>query len=119
MRLADLEREALLEDVAEEKAVQEARVDARHAHHAAAAHGRNALARRLAAAGLHFQLGEHGFDRTALGLEAHRVDDSVDAAEVRGLDDHLGSVDLVEVDRHSTVEFPGSGCNPTSRPQDL
>jgi hypothetical protein len=89
VRLAHLEGQALLEGIAEQEAVDEARIHARHAHHAAAPRGRDALAQRLAAGAFHLQVGQHRFQRAALGLEADRVDGRVDAVAAGGGEDDL------------------------------
>jgi hypothetical protein len=77
--LAHLEGQALVEGVAEQEAVDEARIHAGHADHTAAPRGGDALAQRLAAGTFELQGGERRLQRAALGLETDRVDGGVDA----------------------------------------
>src|SRR5690606_15992438 len=85
--LTHLEGQALVEGVTEQETVDETGVDAGHTDGTATAHGRDALAQRLADAALQTQVLQHRLGSAALGFEAHRVDHRIHTAATRGLFD--------------------------------
>ncbi len=111
VRLAHLKADAFIERIAKQEAVDKARIDARHAHHAAATHRRDALAQRFAATALDFEIRQHGFRQAAFGLKTDRIDNGVHAAVARRVFNNKCRriVVFIEVNRDNAVTLFGEG----------
>ena len=105
MGLSHFEYQPLLKGIAKKKTMYESGINPRHADSATAAHGCDALTKRLATAAFKFQVCHHSSQRAPLGFKSHRIDSGINAPAGRIVDNNFSRIDLVEIDWEDIICF--------------
>src|SRR5688500_12781802 len=89
--------------IAKKESVYKARINARDTDGTTAAHGCNALTKRLSTTAFEFQIRHHCLQSTAFRFETDCIYCRIHAP-VRGfLDNNFRSINLIEIDRNNIV----------------